>query len=69
MTTLDQARDNAARARAALEANLDGLEDKLNVPKRIARAYRRNPFVVIGVGIGVAAAIAGVIAWRVLRDD
>jgi hypothetical protein len=68
MTTLDQARDNAARARAALEANLDGLEEKLNVPKRIAQAYRRNPLMVIGVGIGVAAAIAGVIAWRIVRD-
>ncbi|GAA2075668.1 hypothetical protein GCM10009840_07150 [Pseudolysinimonas kribbensis] len=68
MTTLDEARDNAARARAALEANLNGLEDKLNVPKRVANAYRRNPLMVIGVGIGVAAAIAGVIAWRVVRD-
>jgi hypothetical protein len=68
MTTLDEARDNAARARAALEANLNGLEDKLNVPKRVANAYRRNPLMVIGVGIGVAAAIAGVIVWRVVRD-
>jgi hypothetical protein len=67
MSTVDEARDNAARARRELAATLDGLEDKLNVPRRVAEAYRRNPLVVIGVGVGVVAAVAGLIAWRALR--
>lgn len=65
MTTVDEARENAARARRELETTLDALEDKLNLPKRIAHAYRRNPLVVIGAGIGVVAATAGLIAWAV----
>jgi hypothetical protein len=68
MTTIDEARENAARARRELAASLDAIEDKLNVPKRVAAAYRRNPLVVIGVGIGVAAAAAGLIAWAVVAN-
>jgi triosephosphate isomerase len=67
MTTVEEARANAERARRELEATLDALEDKLNVPKRVVIAYRRNPLLVIGVGIGVAAATIGAIAWAVAR--
>ncbi len=66
MSAVDEARENAARARRQLEATLDAIEDKVNVPKRIATAYRRNPFTVIGAGVGVAAAAAGLIAWAVI---
>ena len=67
MTTIDEARENAERARRDLEATLDALEDKLNVPKRVAGAYRRNPALVIGVGIGIAALTVGAIAWAIAR--
>ena len=69
MTTIDEARESAARARRELEATLDALEDKLNVPKRIAQEYRRNPALVIGVGIGIAALAVGAIAWAIARRD
>jgi hypothetical protein len=68
MTTVEEARVAAARARRELEANLDALEDKLNVPKRVAEAYRRNPLLVVGVGIGVAAAVIGGIVWAVAAE-
>jgi hypothetical protein len=69
MTTIDEARENAARARRELEATLDALEDKLNLPKRIAQEYRRNPVLVIVVGIGIAAAAVGAIAWAIARRN
>jgi hypothetical protein len=68
MTTVEEARLEAARAREELAATLDALEDKLNVPKRVGQAYRRNPLLVIGVGIGIAAAAAGLIAWAVVAN-
>jgi hypothetical protein len=65
-----------AGTRADLEATLDAIEDKLNVPKRFgeltdrARAsYESNPIPWI-VGATVAAiAIAGIVAWAILSDD
>ncbi len=66
MTTVDQARTDAARARLELAQTLDGIEDKLNVPKRVAEKYRENPLLVIGVGIGVLAAAAGLVVWAVV---
>ena len=68
MTTVDEARQNAAKARLQLAATLDALEDKVNVPKRVAQAYRRNPLLVVGVGIGALAAAAGLIAWAVVAN-
>jgi hypothetical protein len=68
MTTVDEARATAAQARRDLEQTLDALEDKLNVPKQVAAAYRRNPVVVIGVGVGILAAAAGLIAWAVVAN-
>jgi hypothetical protein len=66
MTTIDEARENAARARRELQDSLDAIEDKLNLPKQVAAAYRRNPIAVIGTGIGIAAAAAGLIVWAVV---
>ncbi|HWK19483.1 MAG TPA: DUF3618 domain-containing protein [Microbacteriaceae bacterium] len=63
-----------ALARLRLAANLDAIEDKFNVPKRaraaskrIKASYRRNPAPWIAGAIGVAAVIAGGIAWAVTR--
>ncbi|MCU1440345.1 MAG: hypothetical protein JWP85_1342 [Rhodoglobus sp.] len=65
-----------AGTRADLEATLDAIEDKLDVPKRFgeltdrARAsYESNPIPWI-VGATVAAiAVAGIVAWAILSDD
>lgn len=61
-------------ARARLAANLDAIEDKLNVPKRaraatarVKASYRANPAPWIAGAIGVAAIVAGGIAWAVSR--
>jgi len=65
-----------ASARADLEATLDEIEDKLNVPKRVdelttkARAsYESNPVPWIVGAIGAAVAVASVVAWALLSDD
>ena len=68
MTTVEQARLEAAQARRELERTLDALEDKLNVPKRVGEAYRRNPLLVIGVGVGIVAAAAGLVVWAVVAN-
>lgn len=65
-----------ASTRAELEATLDAIEDKLNVPKQVNRlaaraqsAYRANPVPWIIGGTAAAIAIAGTIAWAILSDD
>ena len=68
MTTEEEARQEAAHARRELERTLDALEDKLNVPKRVGAAYRRNPLLVVGVGVGIVAAAAGLIVWAVVAN-
>jgi hypothetical protein len=68
MTTVEEARHEAARARRELESTLNALEDKLNVPKRVGEAYRQNPLLVIGVGVGIVAAAAGLIVWAVVAN-
>ncbi len=65
MTSIDDAREQAARARHDLATTLDAIEDKLNVPKRVAAQYRRNPIPVIIAGVAVVGAVAGLIAWAV----
>ena len=61
-------------ARARLAANLDAIEDKFNVPKRVRSAtarvkasYRANPAPWIAGGIGVALVIAGGIVFAIKR--
>lgn len=68
MTTLEEAREAAARARCELGANLDAIEDRLNAPKRLAEAYRLHPIRTVGIGIGILAATAGLIAWAVAAN-
>lgn len=65
-----------AGTRADLQATLDAIEDKLNVPKRASElveraktSYDRNPLPwIIGAAVG-AIAIVGVVAWAILSDD
>ncbi|GAA2030919.1 hypothetical protein GCM10009819_13390 [Agromyces tropicus] len=72
-----QAHDNARFARDQLAGTLSALEEKLNVPKRVARATGRakrrvqrfadeQPGAAIVVAVGVVAAV-GVGVWLVVR--
>ena len=63
-------------ARADLEATLDAIEDKLNVPQRfgeltdtVKASYEKNPLPWIIGGIAAAVAVAGIVAWAILSDD
>ena len=65
-----------AASRAELEATLDAIEDKLNVPKRVdeltkrARSsYESNPMPWIIGGLATAAIAIGVVAWAILSND
>ena len=71
--------DNTSRvesARADLEATLDAIEDKLNVPKRLGEltdaaksSYDKNPVPWIIGAVAAAVVVAGVVAWALLSDD
>ena len=71
--------DTSARvtsARADLEATLDAIEDKLNVPKRFGEltdkakaSYEKNPVPWIIGGVAAAVAVAGIVAWALLSGD
>lgn len=58
------------RARTELAATLGAIEYKLNVPKRTAEKVQRlraeNPLVLVGIAVGAAAAVAGVV-WLIVR--
>ena len=63
-------------ARADLEATLDAIEDKLNVPQRFSEltdtvkaSYEKNPLPWIIGGIAAAVAVVGIVAWAILSDD
>lgn len=63
-------------SRAELEATLDAIEDKLNVPKRVgelterARAsYESNPLPWVIGGLAAAVTVVGVVAWAILSND
>ncbi|MBN9239248.1 MAG: hypothetical protein BGO97_06130 [Micrococcales bacterium 70-64] len=65
-----------ASARADLEATLDAIEDKLNVPKRfgeltdtVKSSYEKNPLPWIIGGVAAAVVVAGVVAWALLSGD
>lgn len=66
----------AAASRAELEATLDAIEDRFNVPKQLSEAtrraqasYERNPVPWI-VGATAAALVAvGLVAWAIFSDD
>lgn len=72
----DDISSRVASTRADLEATLDAIEDKLNVPKRFdelttkAKAsYESNPVPWIIGATAAAIVIAGLVAWAVLSDD
>lgn len=66
----------SAQARAELQATLDAIEDKFNVPKRLGEVGTRaraswdvNPIPWL---VGAAAAVivvGGLIAWAIASDD
>jgi len=69
--------DPVERARAELKAALAAIEEKANVPKRVARAtdrgvakarrfHRRNPSGATAAAVAVAAA-AGLAVWGLVR--
>ena len=63
-------------ARADLEATLDAIEDKLNVPKRfgeltdtVKSSYEKNPLPWLVGAAAAAVAVAGLVAWALLSGD
>ena len=65
-----------AGTREDLQATLDAIEDKLNVPKRVGElrdhvmvSYEKNPVPWIIGAVAAAVAVAGVVAWAILSDD
>ncbi|MRG59825.1 hypothetical protein GE115_08080 [Agromyces sp. CFH 90414] len=73
-----QARANVEMARADFVDVLNGLEDKLNVPKQVSRASARTkaklrrfaeeqPGAAVAATVGVALAVGGVV-WLVVRN-
>jgi hypothetical protein len=63
-------RSDVERARADLAATLEAIEYKVNFPKRTSERVRRlrkeNPLALVGIAVGAAAAVAGVV-WLAIR--
>ena len=62
--------------RADLDATLDAIEDKLNVPKQVGvlrdkamKAYESNPIPFIIGAAAAAIVVAGLTAWAILSPD
>jgi hypothetical protein len=65
-----------AGTRAELEATLDAIEERLDVPKRLGEltdrakaSYEANPIPWIVGATAVAIAVVGIVAWAILSDD
>jgi Protein of unknown function (DUF3618) len=65
-----------AASRAELEATLDAIEDKLNVPKRVGEltervrsSYELNPVPWVIGGLAAAVAVVSIVAWAILSND
>jgi len=65
-----------ASTRDELQATLDAIEDKLNVPKRVGelrdkavKSYESHPLPWIIGAVAAAVVVAGVVAWAILSDD
>lgn len=65
-----------ASARADLEATLDAIEDKLNVPKQLSKlgrnaktSYESNPVPWIVGATAAVIVIGGLVAWAIFGDD
>ena len=80
MSTMDSkaqaAKAQAQKARDQLASTLDAIDDKFNVPKRVAdlgekaaTAYRQNPVPWIIGGAAVAVIAIGLVAWAIFSDD
>jgi hypothetical protein len=63
-------RSDVERARADLAATLEAIEYKVNFPKRtserVQRLRKENPLALVGIAVGAAAAVAGVV-WLAIR--
>ncbi len=66
----------SAQARAELQATLDAIEDRLNVPKRLGELGTRakaswdvNPLPWLIGAAAAAIVVGGLIAWAVAADD
>ncbi len=66
----------SAQARAELQATLDAIEDRLNVPKRLGELGTRakaswdvNPLPWLIGAAAAAIVVGGLIAWSVAADD
>jgi Protein of unknown function (DUF3618) len=70
MTTEPTEHGDVDRLRAELAETIDAIEYKLNVPKRMVERVQRlrqdNPLALVGIAVGVAAAIGGVV-WMAVR--
>ncbi|MFF1635444.1 DUF3618 domain-containing protein [Leifsonia sp. NPDC058248] len=70
MTTEPTGTADLGRLRAELAETIDAIEYKLNVPKRVTERVQRlrhdNPLALVGIAVGVAAAIGGVV-WMAVR--
>jgi hypothetical protein len=65
--------NDVTRARAALTANLDAIEDKVNVPKRMKRSLgkasdycKAHPTQTLAGAVGAAGAVAGSV-WLIVK--
>jgi len=75
-TTPSDLDNRVASTRADLEATLDAIEDKLNVPKRFNEladktktAYESNPMPFVVGAVAAAGVIVGLVAWAFLSGD
>lgn len=66
----------SARARAELQATLDAIEDRLNVPKRVGELGTRakaswdlNPVPWLIGAVAAVVVVGGLIAWAAAGDD
>jgi hypothetical protein len=72
----DSIENRITTTRSELEATLDAIEDKLNVPKRVGKlmaqatdAYHVNPAPWILGATAVTVVIGGLVAWAIFGDD
>ena len=72
----DPIQSRVVSTREDLQATLDAIENKLNVPRRVGdlrdkavKSYEENPVPWIIGAIAAAVAVAGVVAWAILSDD
>ena len=76
MSSLKDAQAAAAGKRRDLLVALDRIDDKVNVPKKVRKAYAKaqdnyvqNPFPWIIGAAGALVVTVGVVVWLIVRDD